>query len=176
MKDSLKDFIANHREHFDDQAPSEKTWNKIESMLPGRKRQLWNSLVIWRAAALVFLGLAIYAFASKNLVTPSQKKELATLQGEFKDLESFYSSEIASKVALIESLEGAESIDLFTQDYQKLDAMYQVLKEEMKLHPSKKVKDALILNFLIRIDLLNQQLHELDKGFKPMEKTKEVSA
>ena len=65
---------------------------------------------------------------------------------------------------------------MFTQDYQKLDAMYQVLKEEMKLHPSKKVKDALILNFLIRIDLLNQQLHELDKGFKPMEKTKEVSA
>lgn len=176
MKDSLKDFIARNREAFDDQELPENTWHKIESRLAEGKRPFWNSLVIWRAAAAVFLGLAVYAFATKNSITPTQKKELATLQVEFKDLESFYSSEIATKVALIESLESPENIDPFTQDYQKLDAMYLVLKEEMKSHPSKKVKDALILNFLIRIDLLNQQLQELDKGFKQEEKTNEVNA
>ena len=42
--------------------------------------------------------------------------------------------------------------------------MYQVLKEEMKIHPGQKVKDALVLNLLIRIDLLNQQLHKIEKG------------
>lgn len=35
--------------------------------------------------------------------------------------------------------------------------MYQVLNEEMKTRPTEKVKDALILNLLVRIDLLNQQ-------------------
>ena len=49
-----------------------------------------------------------------------------------------------------------------TQDFQKLDAMYQVLREEMKNHPSEKVKDALVLNLLIRIDLLNQQIKKLE--------------
>jgi hypothetical protein len=41
--------------------------------------------------------------------------------------------------------------------------MYQVLREEMKVHPSQKVKDALVLNLLVRIDLLNKQLHNIEQ-------------
>jgi hypothetical protein len=41
--------------------------------------------------------------------------------------------------------------------------MYQVLKLEMEKRPSADVKDALVLNLLVRIDLLNQQLNKLDK-------------
>jgi hypothetical protein len=50
--------------------------------------------------------------------------------------------------------------------------MYQVLKEEMKIHPSQKVKDALVLNLLVQIDLLNQELHKIEVG----EEAKEVDA
>lgn len=175
MKDSLKEFIRDNREAFDDQEPSPKTWTRIEAALSQARGSFWNSLVMWRAAAAVFLGLAVYAFVARGPVAPSRKSELANLQVEFRDLESFYNSEIDSKVALIDSFEGAEEVEQFTQDYEKLDAMYQVLKEEMKVHPSQKVKDALVLNLLIRIDLLNQQLNRLDKTFGG-EKKKEVSA
>jgi hypothetical protein len=48
--------------------------------------------------------------------------------------------------------------------------MYSVLKEEMKNHPSQKVKDALVLNLLVRIDLLNQQLHNLEEDADSKEK------
>jgi hypothetical protein len=41
--------------------------------------------------------------------------------------------------------------------------MYLVLKEEMKTRPSQKVKDALVLNLLVRIDLLNQHLQRLEE-------------
>jgi hypothetical protein len=34
----------------------------------------------------------------------------------------------------------------------------------MKAHPSKKVKEALVLNLLVRIDLLNQQLQALENN------------
>jgi hypothetical protein len=50
--------------------------------------------------------------------------------------------------------------------------MYNVLKEEMKTSPSQKVKDALVLNLLVRIDLLNQQLHKLEKEYKKGEDKK----
>jgi hypothetical protein len=40
-----------------------------------------------------------------------------------------------------------------------------ILKEEMKSQPSEKVKDALVLNLLVRINLLNQQLYKLDKEY-----------
>ena len=52
----------------------------------------------------------------------------------------------------------------FTQDFKQLEAMYMILKEEMKSRPSEKVKDALVLNLLVRINLLNQQLYKLGPG------------
>ena len=84
-------------------------------------------------------------------------------QQEFIDVESFYSAQILQKVALIRSDE-AFLDDQFTQDLEKLEAMYAVLAEEMKKHPSQRVKDALVLNMLVRIDLLNQQLQLLEES------------
>lgn len=163
MKDSLKDFIHQHRDGFDDKTPGEKAWNKIEASLPaGKTISLWNSVSVWRAAAILFLGLASYFFVTGNQST-RQKKELATLQGEFSDLEMFYSSEIAEKVELINHFDQTHESDQFTQDFKKLDAMYQVLKEQMKIEPTQKIRDALVLNLLVRIDLLNQQLHSLER-------------
>jgi hypothetical protein len=95
------------------------------------------------------------------------------LQKEFKDLESFYGDQIAEKVEFIDKLEGYED-DQFSQDLKKLDAMYEVLREEMKASPSAKVKDALILNMLIRIDLLNQQIQKLEDHRKTDNSQKEI--
>jgi hypothetical protein len=52
--------------------------------------------------------------------------------------------------------------------------MYNVLREELKNHPSKQVKDALVLNLLVRINLLNQQLYKLDDGEKQQAESKEI--
>jgi type IV secretory pathway VirB10-like protein len=117
---------------------------------------------VWRAAAILFLGLSAYFFVTGNQST-AQKKEIAKLQGEFTDLEVFYSSEIAEKITLIRRYDESQEVDQFAQDFQKLDAMYQVLKEQMKIEPTLKVRDALVLNLLVRIDLLNQQLHTLER-------------
>jgi hypothetical protein len=161
MKDELKDFIDKNRSAFDDQEPPEKTWSVIQASLPGmRRRSLWNSTSVWRAAAILFLGLSVYFFMTRT--GPVQRMEGNLSQVEFIDLESFYSSQIAEKVALINDIDAGGESESLTQDFQKLDAMYQVLREEMKNHPSEKVKDALVLNLLIRIDLLNQQIKKLE--------------
>ncbi len=161
MKDRLKDFIDKNRDEFDDKEPSERVWARVAADLrqgvPGKR---WmTSVSIWRAAAILFFGISVYLFTS-NTSTP--KREVSKLQTEFKDLESFYGDQIAEKVAFIDKLETGYEDDQFTQDVQKLDAMYEVLREEMKTSPSEKVKDALILNMLIRIDLLNQQIKKLE--------------
>jgi len=171
MKDRLKNFIDKNRSAFDDQEPSEKIWSAIESSLPGmRQKAMWNSVSLWRAAAVLFLGLSVYFFLTRT--TPVQRKEGTLSQVEFIDLESFYSSQIAEKVALINDIDASGENDPFTQDFQKLDAMYQVLREEMKNHPSEKVKDALVLNLLVRIDLLNQQIKKLEDSKRPSRKSK----
>jgi hypothetical protein len=157
MKNQLENFIRQNKAAFDDKEPSSNVWNVISKKLFGASPSLWNSLVMWRAAAVVLLGLCIYLLAPK--FTDQREKTVAL--NEFTDIEKFYFSQITEKVSLIEG-QRKDGLNGFTQDFQQLDAMYQVLKEEMKLRPSQKVKDALVLNLLIRIDLLNQQLKKID--------------
>lgn len=168
MKDSLKNFINQHREEFDDKRPSDNTWAKIQSNLPGRSVTLWSNVQVWRAAAGLFLALSVYLMISRNFNQPLGA-DRAKLQVEFNDLENFYNRQIADKVELISNIQEFNDDDSFAQDLEKLDAMYQVLREQMKTHPSEKIKDALILNMLVRIDLLNQQIKNLEDSEKKSE-------
>lgn len=166
MKDALKEFIDKNREAFDHKSPGENTWRSISAKLPQMKSvSLWNSVMIWRVAALLFMGVSVFLLLNRGVTNRENQSEKISeqhLQGEFKDVESFYSSEIAKKVALINNFGDPFESGRFTQDFEKLDAMYQVLREEMKTSPSEKVRDALILNILVRIDLLNQQIKRLE--------------
>jgi hypothetical protein len=158
MKDQLEDFIRQNKAAFDDKQPADKNWKKISSLL-FTKDSIWNSVSVWRAAAVILLGVCIYLAVPKL----QDRKENAIALNEFKDIESFYISQIANKVDQIENQRGPEGgLNGFTHDFKQLDAMYQVLKEEMKARPSQKVKDALVLNLLVQIDLLNQELHKIE--------------
>ena len=171
MKDSLKGFIREHREEFDEKQPSDRVWSKIQSRLPGKRITLWSNVQVWRAAAALFLALSVYLMVSHSY-NQSMGADRAKLQVEFIDLENFYNGQIADKVEMISNIQEFNDTDSFAQDLEKLDAMYQVLREQMKSHPSEKIKDALILNMLVRIDLLNQQIKNLEDSEN---KTEDVS-
>ncbi|MGC4023047.1 MAG: hypothetical protein QM734_14430 [Cyclobacteriaceae bacterium] len=164
MKDSLKDFVNENRERFDSHNAPEGAWEKIIGARPRQpKLMVLNSVSFWRAAALILLGLSSYLLVTKNYAVPN-KKEVAEMQG-FSDLEMYYSSQISEKMKLISLYEAQVDVDEdeITQNLKKLDAMYLVLKDQLKKRPTQDVRDALVLNFLIRIDLINQQLNKLDR-------------
>lgn len=158
MKDQLEDFIRVNRDAFDDKEPPEGLWKKIERTL-FQRTSLWNSVPLWRAAAILFMALSAYLIIPK--VQHSENNQMAL--NEFNDVEEFYFQQISQKVELIDQFESMEGLNGFTHDFQQLEAMYLVLREEMKTRPSKKVKDALVLNLLVRIDLLNKQLQKLEE-------------
>jgi hypothetical protein len=164
MKDSLKDFVDRNRDGFDNRQPQEVAWKKIENNLPRKQVSLWNSVSLWRAAAILLLGVSAYLFFVPQEFK-RDRREIAQIKGDFKDLELFYGNQIVEKKELVNQfqLETGLTEDEVTQNLQKLEAMYQVLKEQMEKRPTQDVKDALVLNLLVRIDLLNQQLHKLDK-------------
>jgi hypothetical protein len=185
MKDELEDFIRNNREAFDDKEPSEKVWRNVSASLGLRRTGVWNSLIIWRAAAVIFMALSGYLLISKSGDPKTIDNSIASdhtiakdkSSTEFDDVEAFYFRQISEKVEMIDEFQKSEGLNGFTHDFQQLEAMYNVLKEEMKTSPSQKVKDALVLNLLVRIDLLNQQLHKLEKEYKKGEdKTPKESA
>ncbi len=172
MNDSLKDFIKNNRAAFDSkEAPD--VWNTIEANI--RSKQKWyNTVSFWRAAAIILFGVSSFMLANSLLTKNTARKESLSVQKEFGDLESFYSSQISEKMDLVQRFQNqtGQTEDDITQNIQKLEAMYQVLKDEMKKRPTQDVKDAMVLNLLVRIDLLNQQLDKLDKPKRPTEEKK----
>lgn len=170
MKDQLDDFIKKNREAFDDKVPSEKIWRNINASMQFTSPGLWNSLGLWRAAAVIFMVLSVYLLIPKPVVK-SDRTDLAA--NEFRDVEAFYFEQISEKIELIDGFQKTEGLNGFTQDFKQLEAMYMILKEEMKASPSHKVKDALVLNLLVRINLLNQQLSKLDKEYSKTDKKKD---
>ena len=166
MKDQLEEFIRKNRTGFDDKEPSGKVWKNIEAAMSFGSRSLWNSVNLWRAAAVIFMVLSAYLMVPKSAQKPQSSDISAS---EFKDVEAFYFQQISEKVELIDGFQRSEGLNGFTQDFKQLEAMYMILKEEMKSRPSQKVKDALVLNLLVRINLLNQQLSKLDKEYNEKE-------
>ena len=160
-KDKIEKFVSENREGFDDKTPADNVWRRIErSLFGGRSISLWSAATVWRAAAILLAGFSGYLLFDKS---QNGTVETRAMTQEFSDIESYYTTQISEKVALI-SHEGLFADDFFTQDLQKLEAMYSVMAEEMKKHPSEKVKDALVLNMLVRVDLLNQQIQRLEES------------
>lgn len=163
MKDKLEQLVKDNRSVFDDKVPGHHVWKNIELALDGKRKFLW----LWKAAAVIFFISTIGMGAQLWLTGQQEKETIAST--DFESVENFYFNMISEKKSLIYDFE-ARDVNInqdFEQDMQKLDAMYQVLKEELKANPSKKVVDALILNLLIRIDILNEQLQHLDENAKP---------
>lgn len=160
MSESVEKFIRENRLSFDYKTPPRRVWDRIRAALfASDVRQ--RSITWWRAAAVLFFttSVALGVMQWRN----GQQGKVA--MREFADAEEFYASQISEKVDLIHQYRGGESgLNGFTHDFQQLEAMYQVLREEMRVHPSQKVKDALVLNLLVRIDLLNRQLHTIESG------------
>jgi hypothetical protein len=164
MNDSLKNFVDQNRDRFDTRQLPPSVWGKIEAALPTKSVSLWNSLVVWRAAAALLLGVSSFLLVSRE-DAKTNKAERAKLKIEFVDLESYYGDQILEKKQLVSHFQSETGLteDEVTQNLQKLEAMYQVLRLEMDMRPSEDVKNALVLNLLVRIDLLNQHLNKLDK-------------
>ena len=167
MNDPLEKFIHNNRQKFDDKEPSDGVWEKIDRNINPRQTPAIHW--VWKAAAILFFLTSSFLFYQLEFNQGSgfltSHEEKALLDQEFKSVESFYIQEISTKKEQIYDFEArnANVDEAFEQDLQKLDAMYAVLKDELKTNPSKKVVDALILNLLVRVDILNKALKDLEE-------------
>jgi hypothetical protein len=164
MMSHIEDFIRKNKDQFDDQEPKPSLWQSIEEKLFGSDVQknsgLWRSLGFWRAAAAVLFLLSVGLFLTS--LPKDDRKELSSLEKEFLEIESYYQGQLSEKVGLISNFQKGWSADDSSQDLLRLEAMYMVLKEEMKISPSQQVKDALVLNLIIRLDILNKKLEDVE--------------
>lgn len=162
MNDNLEKYIRDNRDGLDNLEPPIGTWQRIEKKQQSNKKFILHH--IWKAAAIIFFAISIVLWLNR----PTREFSVAEdshLNEEMLLVEQYYTSLINEKIYLITSTEALNpAIEReFLQDVEKLDSAYQQLKLTMESTPSDKIKDAMIVNLQMRIELLNQQLEILER-------------
>lgn len=163
-KDRLEKFVETNRQNFDSEQPSNKVWNGIAHYLELSKSSN-NTHWMWKAASIVFFITSCYLLVGNlNNDSKTEKVAVTTIDDEFKATEDYYVSLISEKRDQIYDFSNKEiEVEgLYEVDVEQLDAMYEVLKTQYLENPSKKLQEAMTLNLIVRINLLNQQLSEIE--------------
>lgn len=178
MKDQLEQFISEHRDQFDLFEPDEKLWTGIESGLSPKKtiHTGWKG-VMWRAAAVLLI------FAASFLVQEAlhQRRSVFTEQTddifrqdipELEEAEIYYTGLLNNKIKLIEPLisENPELGENLHKDLSELDSIYAELKKDLRDNiANDEVVEAMIQNYILKIQILEDLLEYMDETSKKQE-------
>jgi hypothetical protein len=171
MKDKLEDFIRKHHDDFDIFEPSADVWTNIQKKQNRRlNRSNWQGWM-WRAAViLVIFGSSLVFFEllhSKgvHLISLGDEEEEIVIP-ELKEAELYYSSVLEEKMQQLEPmLTDHPGMDKeINRDLTELDSIYTDLKNDLKDNiATEEVVQALIQNYRMRIDILEEILSELSE-------------
>ena len=161
MKDRLEKFVSENRESFDSETPGDRVWKKIQNEI-FVKRTGTSQIWMWKAAAIVFFCLSSFLLLKDFLIDSEPADNLTGVTDQFIETENYYTSLISLKEQELDNY--SDNVDFnYMAQTGNLNAIYQVLKTELEKDPSQPVIDALILNLISRVDILNRELDRLEK-------------
>lgn len=170
--DKLKSFIDSERDAFDEQVPSPELWDRIDEDLGKPKkfvpiRYLYYS---FGAAAAAVILMAFFFWNSN-----SQQPALAELvEEENNEIELMTLSDVSSELAEVESyyvaevnlrmdeLKALDTTGEYLTEVEMLKEEFESLKKEMgRGADQEKIVQAMIQNYRLRLDILEEMLEEL---------------
>lgn len=178
MEKHLERFVRDNREAFDSYEPSNDLWKRMERELdanqPDKKRLNgkivhlggWQKGLKIAASILIVLSLSYLAYQNYAIeIIEEHPAEFALSPTYAKELAS-YTSTIGDKRGELEILlkEDPDLAQQFDAELKALDENYQSLRAELPKNPNQEdLLKAMVQNLQWQTDLLNQQLHILQK-------------
>lgn len=176
MKKHLERFVRDNREAFDSYEPSNDLWKRLEKDLDAQQPKRLNGKVVhfggWQkglkiaASILIVLSLSYLAYQNYAIeILEEHPAEFALSPTYAKELAS-YTSTIGDKRGELQILlkEDPELAQQFDAELKALDENYQRLRDELPKNPNQEdLLKAMVQNLQWQTDLLNQQLHILQK-------------
>jgi septal ring factor EnvC (AmiA/AmiB activator) len=170
MSNKLKKFIWDNRKEFDNETPSEKVWENIESSFSVQQKNKFvlTSLYKWSmaAAAMLIIASGVYFIINKK---PVEATVVAGKEPDINYLEPEYAPQMNQFVKMIDlkqqelktlAKEQPELYQKFTLDINQLDSSYNNLKNQLSATPNREMLlEAMIQNLQLQLNVLNQQLH-----------------
>jgi hypothetical protein len=178
MKDRLEQFISENKNQFDLYEPDEKLWAGIEPGLSQKKtiRIGWKG-VMWRAAAVLIIFAASFLVQEimhqrQSLITNKTDDKILNEIPELQEAEIYYTSLLNDKIEQIEPLisENPELGEFLQQDLSELDSIYDELQKDLRDNiANDEVVEAMIQNYILKIQILEDLLEYMDEASKTKE-------
>ena len=181
MKDRLEQYISDNRDQFDLHEPDERLWAGIESNIAGKKsRRISWQAVLWRAAAVILIFGASYGIQEilhqrKAMMAGQEDKEILQAIPELQEAELYYTGLLNDKLSQIEPLirENPELGESIQQDISELDSIYAELQKDLRDNiANDEVVEAMIQNYIMKIQILEDLLEYMDESSKTNEDEK----
>lgn len=145
----MKPLIEENRAAFDHLEPRPDTRSRVLAAVT--KRPI-IPIVLWKAAAVIFFVSTVYLGLERTGAFPEENK--AEVSG-FRQVESFYKSELSRRVSWLEESGSNEPV---SQELVELESMYEVLYEQWTLSPTKRIEDAMTLNLIVRVKKMDDMV------------------
>jgi len=155
--DNIERYIKENREKMDIHEPDASLWGRIEKDLPGKRRSLITYLS--RAAAVIIIAGAGLALILKTMSPSADENQSA--MNIVRETEQYYNSLIRSLYAEAEPMLTANpeiNTELST-GMNELDSICANIRKDLKDNvATEEVIEALIVNYRLRIELLEDML------------------
>jgi len=169
--ESLEKFILTNRDSFDTKEPHDGHFDRFHQKLETRKPARRVNLYMVAAAAAIAgfiltgtLGLLINGSPLKGLNQTEQS--LSAISPELKEVEDYYTSQINTRYNQINALKKDSSPEVESEVNKAITDMYlgyYLLKKDLTTDPKQeRVVSAMIQQFQVRIDMLDQILKTLE--------------
>lgn len=169
--DELEKHIKSIRDELDIHETGPAQWKRIESRLPGRKVSMRR--MMWRAAVVVIVAGAAFAAMAGLILRPGRliDPQVAAVR----ETSRYYDEKIQSLYQEAEPLlTGYPEISTeLTMGMNELDSLSaQIIRDLDDNIASSEVLEALISNYRLRIELLEDMLHLMKDEGAEKENTK----
>jgi len=182
MSDRLEDFVKQHREQFDQREPDPSIWLKINpanqtgAEVAKQEHRPLRWLRIAAAVAMIFAGstAGIYFLTGEK----ADAELYSDLYTEIMETEQYYSQMVADRYNELQPFLAGNPLakEMLASDMDELDEVYEELKEDLKDNASNpEVIEAMILNYRVKLEVLEDLLNQLKEKENQDEKDESYS-
>ncbi len=165
-KIEIEDFINKNSDLFNSEEPKDGHLNRFQSKLQKNNKNIFLKSMKY-AAAVILLVSAFFIYDNYNGFSKNEQISDNTnnVNEDFSDINKFYSSQLEVKYSELDAVtckQGNNQKQNINNDLSELNDEYAKLLSEYKLNPENtKIKNALINNYRMRIDILDMVITTL---------------
>ncbi len=168
--DKLEHIIQSNREHFDEMEPNEGHFDRFREKLNQhhRKRRKFPWGVVLKAAAVAVLVVLSGLWVYENIQPQPSSTRLALekVSPEVREAHMYYTSLMEQKYERIRQFDfkSHRQKEMLLEELKEMDAIYANIKDDLRANPNDpRVVSALIKHYQMKLEVMNQIVHQLEQ-------------